>query len=75
MRNCCLNLEESYKEGSFFHFCKKSMMVGFVRREPHKHDQLRSDPQALEIFSRMRWLNFFFKLDGYDDRMALKFFE
>lgn len=49
------------------------MIIGFVRRESHKHDKLRGDPEAQEIFSRMGCLNLFLKLNGYDDRISLEF--
>ena len=49
------------------------MIDGFIRREPHNRYKLRGDLEVYEIFSMIGWLNLYFKLNGYDNKIALEF--
>ena len=51
------------------------MTIRLIRRDPHNHDKLQGDLEAQERFSRMGWLNVFFKLNGYDEIIALEFYQ
>ena len=44
-----------------------------IRHEPNNVSMLRQNPEALEIFMVARWLQYFEKLQGYNNSVALDF--
>ena len=44
-----------------------------VRHEPSNVSMLRHNPEALEVFRVARWLQYFEKLQGYNNFVALDF--
>ena len=44
-----------------------------MRKEPTNSTRLHTHPQAVEIFIRVNWMNFFEKFRGFDDEIAHEF--
>ena len=44
-----------------------------VRHEPSNVSMLRQNPEALEVFMAAGWLQYFEKLQGYNNYVALDF--
>lgn len=45
---------------------------GLIWNEPSVHDILLHDAQCLKKFQRCGWFDYFMKLDGFDEGIALK---
>ena len=49
------------------------MPGGFIRREPTDSSKLRENHEVVELFTRVQWIAFCDKLQGYDDEVAEEF--
>lgn len=49
------------------------MTAGFVRREPTNHKKMFRNPEVVDIFQKLGWINYFQKLDGFDEEVAMEF--
>jgi len=51
------------------------MPGGFIRREPTDSSKLRENREVVELFTRVQWIAFCDKLQGYDDEVAEEFLQ
>jgi len=51
------------------------MPGGFIRREPTDSSKLRENHEVVELFTRVHWIAFCDKLQGYDDEVAEEFLQ
>jgi len=49
------------------------MTGGFMRKEPTNSTRLHAHPQVVNIFTRVNWMNFFEKFQGFDEEIAQEF--